>query len=77
MKQSEFINQNFRFEHVYGIHPYENVNMRIMSNLIKRYPVAFPEYTCPTQEYIDLIRDLLNKDSTQRLGSEYGTDEIL
>jgi hypothetical protein len=51
--------------------------MRLMMHLIKRYPVAFPDYTCPIQEYIDLLRDLLNKDPTQRLGSEEGSNEIL
>jgi hypothetical protein len=66
-----------RYEHVFGMHPFANKDSKIMQALIKRYPVVFPELTCPTQEYIDLIRDLLNKDHTQRLGSEDGCTEIL
>ena len=67
----------FRYEHVYGFHPFMNKDFKIMQALIKRYPVVFPDVTCPAQEYMDLIRDLLNKDSTQRLGSEEGVSEIL
>lgn len=39
--------------------------------------MVFADTTCPTQEYMDLIRDLMSKDYTQRLGSEDGANEIL
>jgi hypothetical protein len=47
-----------------------------MRILIKKYPVTFPETPKVSTELQELIRDLLNKDYTQRLGSE-GIDEIL
>ena len=48
-----------------------------MEALIQRYPIAFPEFLQPTQDYTDLMRDLLNKDHSQRLGSEEGLKEIV
>ena len=33
----------FSYEYVYGVNPYQNSNPKIMSAMIKRYPVIFPD----------------------------------
>jgi len=53
-----------------------------MENLIKKYPVVFPDEVDNSLPPVNsdlkaLIRDLLNKDPTQRLGSDQCEMEIL
>ncbi len=33
----------FSYEYVYGVNPYQNSKSKIMSVMIKRYPVIFPD----------------------------------
>lgn len=67
----------------YGRHPFEtNQKPKVMENLIKKYPVIFPDEVDSTLPAVNsdlkaLIRDLLNKDPAQRLGSDRCEMEIL
>jgi hypothetical protein len=67
----------------YGRHPFEtNQKPKVMENLIKKYPVIFPDEVDSTIPAVNsdlkaLIRDLLNKDPAQRLGSDRCEMEIL
>eukprot|EP00347_Sterkiella_histriomuscorum_P002890 403366400 len=58
------------YELMYGYHPFINKDNKIMQILIKRYPVVFPEGTEVSQEFQEIVNDLLIKDIQQRLGSE-------
>ena len=75
----------YRYEYVFGIHPFQNQDVKIMQILMKRYPVVFPRqydngkdqgYNMP-HEFQEIIRDSLSKDYTQRLGSEDFKEEFL
>ncbi len=50
------------YEYMYGMHPFQNKQSKIMAILIKRYPVIFPEAPSTSSDFQDLLRDLLNKD---------------
>lgn len=34
---------DFRYEYMYGLHPFYNKDSKIMQLLIKKYPVVFPD----------------------------------
>jgi serine/threonine protein kinase len=89
----------FSYEYVYGVHPYQNQNPKIMQVMIKRYPVIFPDLNPGraslrqselitqlregglrdqmTSNFHDIIRYLLVKDPSDRLGSDDIHQEII
>jgi len=64
------------YENLFGIHPFYNENAKIMKSLIKRYPAFVPSSPKFNSDVNDVLRDLLNKDHSQRMGTE-GVQEIL
>ena len=67
----------------YGKHPFETGQKpKVMENLIRKYPVIFPDEVDSSLPAVNsdlkaLIADLLNKDPAQRLGSDRCEMEIL
>ena len=39
------------YEYMYGIHPFQNKQSKIMAILIKRYPVIFPASPVTSSEF--------------------------
>ena len=41
----------FRYEYIYGVHPFANADSKIMQILIKSYPVSFPDTPLMPHEF--------------------------
>lgn len=66
---------------IVGFPPFYHSNQQTMYELIEKFPVKFPDpvkHKIPMSEEVkDLLSKLLEKDPTNRIGTEGGVDEIM
>jgi len=70
------------FEVQFGRHPFAtHLKPQVMEALIKKYPITFPEVSTETpavsDDFKELVTELLSKDPNQRIGSDSCEIEIL
>jgi serine/threonine protein kinase len=69
------------YEMLIGQTPFFNRNRKLLESKIKHGRIVFPDRTqyriAYSDEIVDLVRQLLCKDRTKRLGANKGMDEIL
>ena len=61
---------------IFGLPPFYSQNQAVMFERIKSSDVKFPEKPKSTPEARDIIRKLLVKDPTQRLGSQKDVEDL-
>ena len=69
------------YEMIVGFPPFYHKNQNTMYELIEKFPVRFPDpekhKIVMSEEVQDLIKNLLEKDPLQRLGTKGGMKEII
>ena len=66
----------FIYEMVYGVSPFASKNRNTCFKKIIEEELSFPPVPHVSESCKDLIRRLLSKSPSERLGSKYGASEI-